>query len=102
MARAGKTDESAFTAKLALAVERRNALSVRQLAAHWAVSTRKIRALIRRGVLQAFNVGGNGRQQLRIAPEAIAEAEKRMAVPQPAPRRKRQPEFDEEIITLLA
>ena len=75
-------------------------LSVRQLAWRWAVSPRKIRAMIRRKLLSAIDVGSH-RQQLRITPEAIAEAERRMAVMPTAPQRRRRVEIDPEIVALL-
>jgi hypothetical protein len=76
------------------------ALSVRQLARRWKVAPKKIRTFIRRGVLQAFDVGF-GRPELRIPPEAIREAEQgRLAVRQPAKRRKRD-DIDAQIVALL-
>jgi hypothetical protein len=76
------------------------ALSVRQLARRWKVAPKKIRMFIRRGVLHAFDVGF-GRSELRIPPEAIREAEQgRLAVRQPARRRRRQ-DVDPAIAALL-
>jgi hypothetical protein len=76
------------------------ALSVRQLARRWAVAPRKIRAMLKRGILRGFDVGF-GRTQIRIPPEAIHEAEQRLAVRAPARRQKRRPEIDPEIAALL-
>ena len=76
------------------------ALSVRQLARRWAVSPKKIRAMLKRGILRGFDVGF-GRTQIRIPPEAIREAEQRLAVQTPSPRRKRRHEIDPEIAALL-
>lgn len=75
-------------------------LSVRELAAYWRVSTRKIRALVKRGLLQAIDLGTVGRTQLRITPSAIAECERRLAVRAAAPRRRRET-IDPEIARLL-
>ena len=75
-------------------------LSVAQLAHRWGVSPRKVRAMIRRGKVEAFDVGAAGRQQLRISPESIAEAEGRLAVKPPQPRRRREA-IDPEIAKLL-
>jgi hypothetical protein len=77
------------------------ALSVRQLARRWAVSPKKIRLMLKRGIVRGFNVGF-GRAQIRIRPESILEAEtQRLAVKPPAPRRKRQAAVDPEIARLL-
>jgi hypothetical protein len=77
-----------------------SALSVRELARRWRVAPKKIRIFIRRGVLQAFDVGF-GRPELRIPPEAIREAEQgRLAVKQPAKRRQRH-DVDPAIVALL-
>ena len=66
-------------------------LSVRQLARRWAVSPRKVRAMIRRRLLRAFDVGLGGRRQLRIAPEDIVTAEQQRLAVQPAvPRRRKR------------
>jgi hypothetical protein len=78
------------------------ALSVRQLARRWAVSPKKIRAMLKRGIISGFDVG-LGRTQIRIPPETIIEAEQqRLAVKPPAPRRKRRPNVDPEIERLLS
>ena len=75
--------------------------SVRELARYWRVSTRKVRALIRRGLLRAIDLGC-GRQQLRLTPEAVRACEQRLAVRQPAARRRRRSEVDPEIERLLS
>jgi hypothetical protein len=78
------------------------ALSVRQLARRWAVSPKKVRAMLKRGIIRGFDVGF-GRTQIRISPEAILEAEQqRLAVKPPAPHRKRRPHIDPEIERLLS
>ena len=74
--------------------------SVRQLASYWRVSPRKVRALIRRGLLRAVDFG-IGRRQLRITPAAVAECEQRLAVRTPAPRRKRSDDLDAELVEFL-
>lgn len=76
------------------------ALSVRQLAHRWAVSPKKIRMMIRRRLLRAIDLGV-GRSQLRITPEAIAEAEARLAVAPVTPKRRRRDLIDPEIAKLL-
>ncbi|OAI54008.1 hypothetical protein AYO44_03760 [Planctomycetaceae bacterium SCGC AG-212-F19] len=76
-------------------------LSVRQVAAHWRCSPRKVRALIRRGLLQAFDLGMGGRKQLRIAPEAIRACEMLLSPPAPAPKRRRQPDGISETVRAL-
>lgn len=76
------------------------ALSVRQLARRWAVSPKKIRAMLKRGIIRGFDVGF-GRAQIRIQPESIREAEEqRLAVKPRTPRRQRC-EIDPEIQRLL-
>jgi|GEM_PF-2753725 len=75
------------------------ALSVRQVARRWCVSPRKIRMMIRRGIIQAIDVGF-GRRQLRITPEAILECEQSLTVKPKAPRRRHQ-RIDPEIERLL-
>jgi excisionase family DNA binding protein len=74
--------------------------SVRQLASYWRVSPRKVRALIRRGLLRAVDFGV-GRRQLRITPDAVAECERRLAVRPPPPRRKRSGDLDPELVEFL-
>jgi hypothetical protein len=73
----------------ALAAYPERAFSVRQVAAYWRDSPRKIRALIRRGLLRAIDLGC-GRQQLRVTPAALRECEERLAVKTAPPRRRRQ------------
>jgi hypothetical protein len=75
-------------------------LSVRELARRWRCAPKKVRAFIRRGTLRAFDIGC-GRPELRIAPEAIAEAEQqRLAVKPPLRRRKRE-QIDPGVAKLL-
>jgi hypothetical protein len=79
-------------------------LSVRQLARRWGVSPKRIRDLIRRRLLGAFDIGSR-RRQLRISPEAIKECERRLAVGTPAPARRQKKKktqgIDPEIVMLL-
>jgi hypothetical protein len=84
-------------------IEARNdrCLSVREVARRWRVSPRKVRLLIRRGWLQAIDLGGVGRQQLRVTPEGIAECERRMTVRRPTPRRQVPRDIDPEILEML-
>ncbi|MCI0742287.1 MAG: helix-turn-helix domain-containing protein [Gemmataceae bacterium] len=76
------------------------ALSVRQLARRWAVSPKKVRAMLKRGIIRGFDVGV-GRTQIRISPEAVKEAEQRLAVQAAVPRRKRRNDIDPEVVALL-
>lgn len=78
------------------------ALSVRQLARRWGVSSRTIRALIVNGQLSAFNVG-LARPKLRIAAEEVRAAQERLAVVKPATprRRRRTSEIDPRIIAAI-
>jgi hypothetical protein len=78
------------------------ALSVRQLSRRWQVAPQKIREMIRRGLLAAFDVGRN-RPQLRISDESIREAESRLAVRPTIKRRPRHDaaEIDPEVQRLL-
>jgi hypothetical protein len=64
-------------------------LSVRELARRWAVAPRKVRSMVARGLLRAIDVG-TGRKQLRFVPEAVTEAEGRLAVVVAKPRRQRR------------
>ena len=76
-------------------------LSVRQLARYWGVSPRKVRALIRLRIVEAIDLGGK-RKELRITPDAIQKAQRRLAANPPvATPRRRQPEIDPEIWKLL-
>lgn len=75
-------------------------LSVRELARRWSVAPAKVRAMIRRGQVEAFNIGQSGRSQLRITPEAVKTAEQRLKVQKPMQRRRHQ--FDAEIEAILA
>lgn len=75
-------------------------LSVRQLAERWSVSQRKIRAMIRSGRLEAFDVG-HGREQWRISPEAIKAAEERMSVKRPVKPRRLRVAFSPEVEAIL-
>lgn len=76
-------------------------LSVRQLAHRWRVAPKKVRALIRRGLLQGFTLP-IGRREVRISPEAVLEFERRAAVLPAAPRRRRVEEIDPEVAAMLA
>lgn len=76
-------------------------LSVRQLAQRWRVAPAKVRALIRRGLLCAFDIGER-RRQLRISPEAIAAFEQQRQVwTPPTPRRRQDLDIDPDIAALL-
>jgi hypothetical protein len=76
-------------------------LSVRQLARYWRVSPRKVRALIKRRIVDAIDLGGK-RHELRITPEAVQKAQRRLAANPPiASPRCRQPEIDPEVSKLL-
>jgi hypothetical protein len=76
------------------------ALSVRELARRWRVAPKKIRTLIRRGVLLAFDVGGK-RSELRIAPEAVRAAEQGTLAVRPARKPKGRSDIDPAILALL-
>jgi hypothetical protein len=86
----------------ALAAYPERAFSVRQVAAYWRDSPRKIRALIRRGLLRAIDLGC-GRQQLRVTPEALRECEDRLTVKlsSPRPRRQRDTTIDASVLAEL-
>lgn len=72
--------------------------SVRQLARHWRCAPKRVRDLIRRGLLQAFQLG----QAVRISPEAVTEAERLLAVATAKPRKRRQPGgIDPSVLALL-
>jgi hypothetical protein len=76
--------------------------SVADLARRWKVGPKRIRADIRKGLIPAFNVG-RGSTDLRIAPETVAEMERRLAVKQvqkPA-RRRRNDGISESVLQLL-
>jgi excisionase family DNA binding protein len=74
--------------------------SVRQLASYWRVSPRKVRALIRRGLLRAVDFGV-GRRQLRITPDAVVECERRLAVRTAPSTRKRGEDLDPDLVAYL-
>jgi hypothetical protein len=71
--------------------------SVRQLASHWRCSPKRVRDLIRRGVLQAFVIA----RAVRITPEAVHEAERLLAAPTAGVRRRRDNGIDREVAELL-
>ena len=72
--------------------------SVRDLARHWRVAPKRVRALIKRKLLAAFKPG----RGVRITPEAIRECERRLAVGVPAVRRGRRLDgIDPEVAALL-
>ncbi|HEY1381017.1 MAG TPA: helix-turn-helix domain-containing protein [Gemmataceae bacterium] len=71
--------------------------SVRQVAAYWRTSPKRVRQLVRRGILRAFVVG----RGLRIAPEAIAEAERLLAAPTAGSRRRGDDGIDADVKKLL-
>lgn len=75
-------------------------LSVRRLARRWGISPARVRALIRRGDLQALDLGDR-RRQLRIPPEAIRAFEEGRTVRKPSPRRQRVERIDPEIAAIL-
>ena len=77
-------------------------MSVRQLAAYLCVGTRKVRAWIRSGLLEAIDVGTAGRTQLRIMPEAVQALQQRLAVRKPTPPRRRREKIEPEIEALLS
>jgi hypothetical protein len=72
---------------------------VRQLARHWRCAPARVRQLIRRGVVRAFMVG----RAVRIPPDAVREAELRLAAPLSGGPRKRPPDQGilQEIVELL-
>jgi hypothetical protein len=75
-------------------------LSVRELAKRWRVAPKKVRLLIRRGTLNAFDVGF-GRTELRIPPEAIQVAEQSRLAVKPRPKRRQRLDLDPEIAAIL-
>lgn len=77
----------------------RAALSVRGLARRWRVAPKRIRQMIRRGVVAAICLGDK-RGTLRILPESILAAEQRMTASPPRARRRRE-KVDPEIAALL-
>jgi len=74
--------------------------SVAQLSAYWRCAPRRVRELIRRGLLVAFALPGSRR--LRITPEAVAECERLLAAGKARPRRQRTVSgIDPEVAALL-
>jgi hypothetical protein len=61
-------------------------MSVRQLAAYWRCSPKRVRDLVRHGIVKAFVVG----RSVRVAPEAVREAEQMLAARPAGKRRKRR------------
>jgi len=76
------------------------AISVREAAKRYRVSTAKIREFIRRGLLGAVDVGANGRSCWRITPEACQEFDERMAV-KPRAKRTKTIRVDAEIEAII-
>lgn len=78
------------------------ALAVRQLARRWGVSVKLVRCMIRRKIVAAIDVGIGGRQRWRITPEAVTEAERRLAVgTTEVRRRKRTSDIDRDVLAML-
>jgi hypothetical protein len=75
-------------------------LPVRQLAVRWKAAPKKIRTLIRRGILPAFDVGFR-RPELRIAPEVIREAEQTRLAVKPQAKRRKRPDVDPVVVAML-
>lgn len=78
------------------------ALSVKELSQRWRVSPKKVRLMLARGLLEAFDLGlaGVGRHQVRISPEAIAKCEQQTLALKPRTRKTRE-RFDKDILELL-
>jgi hypothetical protein len=71
---------------------------VRQLARYWRCAPKRVRELARRGILRGFQVG----RALRFTPEAVAEAERLLAAPPAADRRRKpNPGIDRAVAALL-
>jgi excisionase family DNA binding protein len=86
------------SATLAASAGDRSCRSVRQVARYWRTSPVRVRQLVRRGILRAFMLG----RSVRISPEAIAEAERLLAVPVAGPRRQRVADgIAPEVVSLL-
>jgi hypothetical protein len=72
--------------------------SVRSLAKFWMVSPARVRDLARRRILCGFMLG----RAMRFRPEAVMEAEERLAAPSPRGRRSRRaPNISPEVQALL-
>lgn len=75
-------------------------LSVRQLAIYWRCAPRRVRELVRRGMLRAFALPGSRR--LRISPDAVEECERLLSADVTRTRRRREPTgIDPEVARLL-
>ncbi|HMF17421.1 MAG TPA: helix-turn-helix domain-containing protein [Gemmataceae bacterium] len=68
-----------------------------ELARRWRCRPATVRAMVRRGVLQAIQLGG----RVRILPEEIRNAEQKTLAVKPAKRRPRQEKVDPEIARML-
>jgi len=64
-------------------------LTVRELARRWRVREAKVKEMIRKGLLQAIDLGRKFGASVRITPEAIREAERGLAV-KPKVKKRRQ------------
>jgi hypothetical protein len=74
-----------------MAIEIERSLSIKQFGKRYQIGPRKVRELIRRGILAAVDIGkGAGRQQFRIPPEAIRTFEAGIAVKPASPFRRRR------------
>ena len=76
------------------------AISVREAAKRYRVSTAKIREFIRKGLMPAVDVGTNGQSCWRITPEACQLFDERMAV-KPRAKRTKAGRVDAEIESIL-
>jgi Helix-turn-helix domain len=75
--------------------------SVRQLAKRWRTSPKRVRQMIKRGTLSAFDIG-NKRKALRIPPEAVRAAEQGALAVRPKAKARRREQIDAAIVALLA
>src|SRR5262245_11438761 len=64
---------------------RADCYSVSALAKHWHCSPRRVREYVRRGILSGFMIG----RAMRFSPDAVVEAQERLAAPASRPRRRR-------------
>ena len=77
------------------------AISVREAAKRYRVSTAKIREFIRRGLMPAVDVGLDGNHSWRITPEGLAAFDKTMTAVKPRKTRKAFVGTDAEIEAIL-
>jgi hypothetical protein len=79
------------------------ALSIEEFASRYRMGEKKVREMIRKGIVEAIDIGiATGRHQVRIMPEACRKFEELVRVRPAVPRqRKKKVRYPPEIMAIL-